>query len=100
MSCREDGWHCACKFCTHTHTRRLHDGTLSNRIPIMKTADIPTIECHPPERRRRTGIRMCHGCCCCCCCCLHTVGGILGAVIAPKLGGRSTAWSHLSLIEE
>jgi hypothetical protein len=65
----------------------------------MKTADTPTIECHPPERRRRTDIRMCHGSCCCCCC-LHTVGGIVGAVIAPKLGGRSTAWSHLSLIED
>jgi hypothetical protein len=66
----------------------------------MKTADTPTIECHQPERRRRTEIRMCHGSCCCCCCCLHTVGGIVGAVIAPKLGGRSTAWSHLSLIED
>jgi hypothetical protein len=66
---------------------------------MMKPADTPTIECHPPERRRRTDIRMCHGSCCCCCC-LHTVGGIVGAVIAPKLGGRSTAWSHLSLIED
>jgi hypothetical protein len=65
----------------------------------MKTADTPTIECHPPERRRRTEIRMCANCCCCCCC-LHTVGGIVGAVMAPKLGGyQSTAWSHLSLIE-
>jgi hypothetical protein len=64
----------------------------------MKLTDTPTIECHPPERRRRTEIRMCHGSCCCCCCCLHTVGGIVGAVIAPNLGTQATAWSHLSLI--
>jgi hypothetical protein len=65
----------------------------------MKLTDTATIECHPPERRRRTEIRMCHGSCCCCCCCLHTVGGIVGAAVAPKRGGPSTAWSHLSLIE-
>jgi hypothetical protein len=58
------------------------------------------IECHPPERRRRAEIRMCCGCTSsCCCCCLHTVGGIIGAAIAPKLGSQSSAWSHLSLVE-
>jgi hypothetical protein len=68
-------------------------------MPVMNPAETPRIECHPPERRRRADVHMCHGSCCCCCCCLHTLGGIVGAVIAPKLGGRSTAWSHLSLIE-
>src|SRR4051794_40727150 len=52
----------------------------------MNTTATPTLECHPPERRRRTEIRMCHGSCCCCCCCLHTVGGIIGAGVAPTFG--------------
>jgi hypothetical protein len=65
----------------------------------MESADTLTIECHPPERRRRVEARMCCGSCCCCCCCLHTLGGIIGAAIAPKLGSQSSAWSHLSLIE-
>jgi hypothetical protein len=52
----------------------------------MSTADTPTIESHPPERRRRTEIHMCHGSCCCCCCCLHTLGGIIGSAVAPGYG--------------
>src|SRR4051812_29520885 len=55
-------------------------------MPKMNTPDAPTIECHPPERRRRSEIRMCHGSCCCCCCCLHTIGGIIGASVAPTIG--------------
>lgn len=55
----------------------------------MKLADTPTIERHLPERRRRSEIRMCHGSCCCCCCCLHTVGGIIGAGIAPAFGRKN-----------
>jgi hypothetical protein len=58
-------------------------------MPNMKTADTLTIECHAPERRRRTEIRMCHGSCCCCCCCLHTVGGIIGAGVAPSFGANN-----------
>lgn len=27
-------------------------------------------------------------CCCCCCCCLHTLGGLIGAAVAPAWGGR------------
>jgi hypothetical protein len=65
----------------------------------MNRADTLVIECHPPERRRRTEVRICHGSCCCCCCCLHTIGGIVGAAVAPALGSRSSAWSHASLID-
>lgn len=54
----------------------------------MKRADTPLIECHPPERRRRTDVRMCHGSCCCCCC-LHTVGGLIGAGVAPLIGAKN-----------
>ena len=38
------------------------------------------IEVHTPERRRRRGVTVCAGCCCCCCC-LHTVGGLIGALV-------------------
>ncbi len=42
------------------------------------------IEHHPPERRRRSVVTMHQGCCCCCCCCcLHSVGGLIGAAVAP-----------------
>jgi len=42
---------------------------------------------HPPERRRPSGsVVLPCGCCCCCCCCLHTLGGVLGAAIAPSFG--------------
>jgi hypothetical protein len=63
----------------------LHRAAPLIKMPTMKPGDTPTITSHPPERRRRTEIRMCHGCCCCCCC-LHTVGGIIGAGIAPAFG--------------
>ncbi len=42
-----------------------------------------TIEKHPPERRRRPVETLQCGCSCCCCCCLHTIGGLLGAAMAP-----------------
>lgn len=48
---------------------------------------------HPPERRRQQmGAPAQAGqcCCCCCCCCLHTVGGLVGAAVAPAVG-RSRA---------
>jgi hypothetical protein len=37
---------------------------------------------HPPERRHRGGVVVpsC-ACCSCCCCCLHTIGGLVGAVM-------------------
>ena len=39
---------------------------------------------HPPERRRqRSGAPAQAGQCCCCCCCLHTLGGLIGALVAP-----------------
>jgi hypothetical protein len=60
---------------------------LSNKMSSMTAADGPLIQCHPPERRRRADIRMCHGSCCCCCC-LHTVGGIIGAAVAPSVGAH------------
>jgi hypothetical protein len=61
-----------------------------------------TVTVHPPEHGRRANVpAQAGGCCtCCCCCCLHTVGGIVGAVIAPRMGQKPAAWSHLALIEE
>lgn len=44
----------------------------------------PGFVAHPPERRRSSTTLLSAGCCCCCCCCVHTLGGIVGAV----LGGR------------
>ena len=63
-------------------------------MPNMKTADTPTMASHPPERRRRTEIRMCHGSACCCCCCVHTVGGIIGAAVAPAFGKNNRMPIH------
>lgn len=39
---------------------------------------------HPPERRRRSTTLLSAGCCCCCCCCVHTLGGIVGAVVGAR----------------
>jgi hypothetical protein len=41
---------------------------------------------HPPERRRRQVVTLQAGCCCCCCCCLHSVGSVIGAVVAGNRG--------------
>ena len=42
----------------------------------------------PPERYRSSqASAQAGGCCCCCCCCLHSLGGIVGAAVALKLGG-------------
>ena len=47
-----------------------------------------TVEFRPltPERRRGTTTLAqagcgCGCCCCCCCCCLHSVGGVVGALL-------------------
>jgi hypothetical protein len=48
------------------------------------------VQVHPGERGRRRGVVLNAGCCCCCCCCcLHTIGGVLGAMLgsAPAPGG-------------
>ena len=53
----------------------------------------PTIgfESHRPERRRRAGTTLYGPGCCCCCCCLHTVGSLLGAVVAPAFGSPGSS---------
>ncbi len=40
------------------------------------------VQVHPAERGRRGGVVL-YGtcCCCCCCCCLHTIGGVVGAIL-------------------
>ena len=44
-------------------------------------------EKHAPERRRRPAVATLHcGCSCCCCCCLHSIGGLIGAAVAPAYG--------------
>src|SRR5262245_61862210 len=62
--------------------------------------DAPTVRviAHPPERGpRRPGPPLQAGacCCCCCCCCLHSIGGIVGAVVAPHVGGRTRPGPYL-----
>lgn len=48
-----------------------------------------TLIAHPPERRqRRARVPAQAGhCCSCCCCCLHSLGALIGAAVAPALGG-------------
>jgi hypothetical protein len=58
------------------------------------------LESHPPERRRRSTETLMCGCCCCCCCCLHTVGGIIGAAVAPAFGKNSRLPLHYYYDEE
>jgi hypothetical protein len=55
----------------------------------MNDPDAIRFESHPPERRRRSTETLMCGCCCCCCCCLHTVGGLIGAAVAPAFGKGS-----------
>jgi hypothetical protein len=48
------------------------------------------IEKHTPERRRQPTVTVACGCSCsCCCCCLHSVGGVVGAALAPVLVRRA-----------
>ena len=58
-------------------------------------------EAHPPERKRRSqSVVVACGCCCCCCCCLHTIGGVIGAAIAPAFGRRAYPSRYRLLVEE
>jgi hypothetical protein len=54
---------------------------------------------HPAERRRgrQTPPAQAGHCCCCCCCCLHTIGSLIGAVVAPNLGGGGRPSEALAL---
>src|SRR4051794_15551797 len=54
---------------------------------------------HAPERRRRGVVPAQAGgcCCCCCCCCLHTVGGLVGALIASKPEHEPGRWSSVGI---
>lgn len=45
------------------------------------------VQVHPSERRRRRGVVL-NAACCCCCCCLHSVGGLIGALIGSKTSNR------------
>lgn len=49
-----------------------------------------TITAHPPERGRAGSLAPAQAgaSCCCCCCCLHSLGALVGAVVAPGLKGR------------
>src|SRR5262245_37793029 len=58
-------------------------------------------EAHPPERKRRPqSVVVACGCCCCCCCCLHTLGGVIGAAVAPAFGRRAYPSKYRLLVEE
>lgn len=49
--------------------------------PTSTAASI-RLTAHPPERRRRSSVIAAQACCCCCCCCcLHTIGGLIGALV-------------------
>ena len=47
----------------------------------------------PPERDRQIGGVASAGACCCCCCCLHSLGGVIGAAIAPRIANRSQVFT-------
>lgn len=49
------------------------------------------IVAHPPERSRRGAVLLSAGSCCCCCCCLHSLGGIVGALVGGSREGRGPA---------
>jgi hypothetical protein len=64
---------------------RMPNPTIDPMVPSI------TIVSHRPERRQvRPRVPALAGpcCCSCCCCCLHTVGGIIGAALAPQLGRK------------
>ena len=57
-------------------------GGIAPQLPDIAVAALP------PERHHRgVAPAQAGGCCCCCCCCLHTLGGVVGAAVAPALGG-------------
>lgn len=68
---------------------------MANNVPPRKPAEASGVMVlvHPPERRRRRStVPALAGdcaCCCCTCCCLHSLGAIIGAAVAPNLGGDS-----------
>jgi len=49
----------------------------ADRIDLRRT---------PPERKRPVGsvVLAGPGCCCCCCCCLHSVGSLIGSLVAAR----------------
>jgi hypothetical protein len=62
----------------------------------QERASVITLQAHPPERRRRRSAELLsqlNGCCCCCCCCLHSVGSLVGAVVASVVASRGSAAS-------
>lgn len=52
---------------------------------LSQDASICAVIQHPPERNMSVmGNRLfCGVACCCCCCCLHSVGGLVGALVTP-----------------
>jgi hypothetical protein len=60
-------------------------------IPCNKIDEI-SLTSHPPERDRRFRRQPAQagGCCCscCCCCCLHSIGGIVGALVGASFFTR------------
>lgn len=44
---------------------------------------------HPPEHRRSRNPVIMNCGCSCCCCCLHSVGGVVGAIVGLALANRS-----------
>jgi hypothetical protein len=65
---------------------------MAGAFPTPTEPEVITVVAHPAERRRRRATMQAQAgnCCCTCCCCLHVVGGLLGAVVGPFVGGRST----------
>jgi hypothetical protein len=58
---------------------------------------------HGPERRRRAFVNLqvgLGGCCSCCCCCLHTIGGLIGAIVAPSIGAEEGPSVHSNSKDE
>ncbi|HEY7426413.1 MAG TPA: hypothetical protein VH682_19425 [Gemmataceae bacterium] len=63
--------------------------TLPHRLPEVPEV---TLIIHPPDKRRgHLSVPAQAGpcCCTCCCCCLHSLGGIIGAAVAPNMGSAA-----------
>lgn len=63
--------------------------TLPHRLPEISEV---TLIIHPPDKRRgHLSVPAQAGpcCCTCCCCCLHSLGGIIGAAVAPNMGSAA-----------
>jgi hypothetical protein len=64
-------------------------GPEEGTMPTPSRLPAVAVIVHPPERRRRRSpVIAAQACCCCCCCCLHTLGGLVGALVGSLVRVR------------